>query len=100
MLSGEQSLPDKVKTPGRVKRDALQPSYGQEAPFSDNRRKRRKIITIDLTDSDHDEGALFGFPGSFIQLIFVATDHLPACRDEEVSVNDGRDAEHAIQISD
>ena len=100
ILSEEQSLPDEVETPGRVKREALQPSCGQETPFADNGRKRRKIITIDLTGSDHDEGALFEFTGSFIQLIFVVTDHLPARRDEEVSINDGHDVEHAIEISD
>ena len=97
VVSGELSLPNEVGTPGRVKRGALPPSYEQEAPF---RRKRRKIITIDLTGSDHDEGALFEFTGSFIQLIFVVTDHLPARCDAEVSINDGRDVEHAIEISD
>ena len=86
-------LPDEVRTPGRVKHDALQPSYGQEAPFTDNGRKHRKIITIDLTGLDHDEGVLFEFTGSFIQLIFVVAD-------EEVSINDGHDVEHAIEISD
>ena len=89
--SGQQSLLHEVGTPGRIKHDALQPSCGQEAPFADNIRKRRKIITIDLRDSDHDKGALFEFTGSFIRLIFVVTDYLPARRDEEVSLNDGRD---------
>ena len=55
---------------------------------------------IELTSSDHDEGAPFEFTESFTQLNFVATDHLSARRDEEVSVNDGRDVEHAIEISD
>ena len=100
ILSGEQLLPDEVGTPGRVKRDALQPSCGQGALFADNGRKRRKITTIDLMGSDHDEGALLEFTGGLIQLIFVVTDHLPARRDEEVSTNDGRDVEHAIEISD
>ena len=98
VLSGEQLLPDEVTTPGCIKRGGLPPSCGQEVPSADNGRKRRKFITIDLTDSDHDEGAFFEFPGSFIQL-FVATNHLPAC-DKEVSTNDGRDVEHAIEISD
>ncbi|KIJ95285.1 hypothetical protein K443DRAFT_639040 [Laccaria amethystina LaAM-08-1] len=83
--SGEQSLPNEVGTPGGVKRDALIPSCRQEAPFEENGRKRRKITTIDLTGSDHDE----------------VTDHcLPARRDNEVSINDGRDVEHAIEIID
>ena len=47
--------------------------------------------------SDHD---VIEFTGSFMQLNFVVTDHLPARRDEEVSINDGRDGEHAIEISD
>ena len=40
--------------------------------------------------SDHDEGALFEFTGSFTQLNFVVTDHLLARRDEEVSVSKQR----------
>ena len=57
---------------------------------------------IELTSSDHDEGAPFEFTGSITQLNFVATDHLSAtaCCNEKVSVNDGRDVEHAIEISD
>ena len=98
--SGEQPLPDEVRTPGRVNREALRPSYGPEAPFADNRRKRRKIITIHLTGSDHNEGELFEFTRSSIQQIFVVTDHLRARHDEEVSINDGHDVEHAIEISD
>ena len=50
----------------------------REALFADNGKKRRKIITIDLTGSYHDEGAFFEFTSSFIQLIFVVTDHRPA----------------------
>ena len=50
--------------------------------------------------SDHDEGALFEFTGSFIRLNSVLTDHLPARCDEEASINDGRDVEPAIEISD
>ena len=57
-------------------------------------------MTIDVSGSDYDKGALFEFTGSFIQLIFVVTNYLPACRNEEVSTNDGRDVEHAIEISD
>ena len=72
----------------------------KKARFADNRRKHRKIIKIHLTGSDHDEGELFEFTGSSIQLIFVVTNHQPARRDEEVSINDGRDVEHAIEISD
>ena len=100
VLSGEHSLPDEVGTPGCVNREALRPSYGPEAPFADNRRKRRKIITIHLTGSDHNECELFEFTRSSIQQIFVVTDHLRARRDEEVSINDGHDVEHAIEISD
>ena len=99
VLSEEQSLPDEVRTAGRVNREALRP-YGPEAPFADNRRKRRKIITIQLTGSDHNEGELCEFTRSSIQQIFVVTDHLRARRDEEVSINDGHDVEHAIEISD
>ena len=98
--SGEQLLPDEVRTPGRVNREASRPSYGPEAPFADNRRKHRKIITIHLTGSDHNEGELFEFTRSSIQQIFVVTDHLRARHDEEVSINDGHDVEHAIEISD
>ena len=100
VLSGEQSLPDEVGTPGRVNREALRPSYGPEAPFADNRRKRRKVITMHLTGSDHNEGELFEFTRSSIQQIFVVADHRRARRDEEVSINDGHDVEHAIEISD
>ena len=100
VLSEEQSLPDEVRTPGRVNREALRPSYGSEDPSADNTRKRRKTITIHLTGSDHNEGELFEFTRSSIQQIFVVTDHLRAHRDEEVSINDGRDVEHAIEISD
>ena len=81
-----------------VKR-ALQLSCGHEASFADNGRKRRNIITIDFTGSDHDEGALFEFIGSFIQLNVVVTDHLPARHDKEVSINDRRDIKHTIKIS-
>ena len=101
VLSREQSLPGEITTPGRVKRETLQRSCEQEAPFPFNRRKHRKIVTIDLTGSDHDEGALFEFTRSFTQLNSVVTDHLPAHRDEfEVRVNDGRDVEHVIEIGD
>ena len=100
VLAGQQSLPEEVGTPGRVKRDALPLSCGQEASFADNGRKRRNIIRIDFTGSDHDEGALFGFTGSFIQLNVIVTDHLPACHDKEVSINDRHDVEHTIMISD
>ena len=49
--------------------------------------------------SDHDEGALFGFTGSFIRPNPILIDHLPARRDEEVRINDGHDVEHAIEMS-
>ena len=68
VLSGEQWLPDEVRTPGFVKPDALQLSCRQEAPFADNRRKHGKITTIYLRGSDQDEDALFELTRSFAQL--------------------------------
>ena len=46
-------------------------------PSRRKQKETQEIMVIDFTASDRDEGAFFELTGSFIQVIFVVTDHLP-----------------------